>query len=307
MVIRGDSLDTPSWGTKDWFELLCDPNNPFGYIYHHKERGLQRRRFELYIQVLKPLVLNSRKKMNILDIGCALGDLTQKIYEINTQNFIWAIDISKNAINIASEKVKGVKFLVGALPSLDFKRGYFDIVCCFEVLYYLDQKSRILGLNNINSVLRNNGHLIIAGPLDGGKQYFDKQILITNLISCGFTVEKIHLINNRIYLYGETKIIRLIERLNFLGNIIRMSNKEYFIWIHGREQHKQLWLINRIKQLCLKYCIFKVFILFLTKLIIRILKKLISITIAPALLERITGKIMAASSATSIILVAKKV
>ena len=89
------------WGTKDWFEYMFDCGE--GDRWGHTWRGSQKFRYDLYIKILKTILPKSQK-IKILDIGCALGDFTERVYKLDQKNDIIGIELSKNAIIKLKEK-----------------------------------------------------------------------------------------------------------------------------------------------------------------------------------------------------------
>ena len=60
-------------GTKEWFESMFKNVGEEGDRWGHHWRGSQKFRYDRYIKILKT-ILPTKKKIKILDVGCALGD-----------------------------------------------------------------------------------------------------------------------------------------------------------------------------------------------------------------------------------------
>ena len=93
-----------TWGTKEWFESKFNNLDNFGDKWGHRWRGSQKFRYDLYIKILKS-ILPTKEKIKILDIGCALGDFTKRVWQLDPKNEIYGIDISENAIARVSKEL----------------------------------------------------------------------------------------------------------------------------------------------------------------------------------------------------------
>ena len=198
-----------AWGTKSWFENQFDNTDAKGDRWGHRWRGSQKFRYDLYIKILKS-ILPTKEKITILDIGCALGDFTKRVWQLDPKNKIFGIDISENAIARVSKEYPGMKFKVGSLPVLPFDAGTFDLILCLEVLYYLSPEDRIESLKTIKKALKTDGHLFFSGVLDGGVRYFAEDEII-ELISKYFNIEQIEYNYARIYTTIESKFLFLLN------------------------------------------------------------------------------------------------
>ncbi|MBI2830683.1 MAG: class I SAM-dependent methyltransferase [Chloroflexi bacterium] len=239
------------WGTREWFERMCDPScaDTTGDGWGHRWRGLQQFRYARYLKLLKPLVVRSDRQLDILDIGCAFGDFTEKVYALNPQNRICGVDISENAIKVVSERLPQLRFRVNALPALDFPAGSFDLVLCLEVLYYLDSAGRERGLDSIKRALRPGGCLVISGPLDGGKRYFKRDGILKLVAEKGFLVEKTQYSYNQMYASLERRLLATLNMVSHAEKLTNMSDKQYAAWLEGRKPGRRPSVINLARRL----------------------------------------------------------
>lgn len=93
----------------------------------------ERRKFERTIEAL-----DDRRYASALEIGCAHGVLTQRLYRLCDQ--LLAIDISQTALALAQQRLgtqPGLEFAQMGFPA-DAPRGLFDLCVMSEVAYYWD-------------------------------------------------------------------------------------------------------------------------------------------------------------------------
>ena len=118
------------------------------------------------------------QKINWLDVGCGLGFFTGRIHKINKEKIdITGIDLSLEAV----KKAKGInikwgggeQFDVGNLLEDDFKKsfGKFDVVSCFETLYYFKANEILLVINNLLSCVKKNAFIILSYHLPINMNY----------------------------------------------------------------------------------------------------------------------------------------
>lgn len=150
----------------------------------------------------------------LLDIGCADGTTTYKIYKEFPHLKITGLDFYKNAIDFAKKTKPQIKFICADAHKLPFEKNSFDAVCAIEVLEHLHKPSIVL--KEINRVLAKNGYLIIGQDTNSllfrivwwfwnkGKGHVwngshincvKPEILIKNLKKNGFSIEKVEYIN----------------------------------------------------------------------------------------------------------------
>lgn len=130
------------------------------YIKNYIQKASElNKRFLLRLHKIEQLKRGGR----ILDIGCGIGLFleTLTIYS----NYKWnsfGIDINKRLIEVASNKIKGVRFIQGSLQTKKFSEKYFDCITCFDVLEHdIDILNTI---KEIRRILKDDGLLVIQTP-----------------------------------------------------------------------------------------------------------------------------------------------
>lgn len=91
-----------------------------------------------------------KKFINILDAGCGEGYYSLKLdCEDKIKGNIFAIDIVKDAIKIASKEHSSVKWIVGDISNIPLKRNSIDVIINILTPSRYDEFTRILSDNGI--------------------------------------------------------------------------------------------------------------------------------------------------------------
>lgn len=137
-------------------------------------KAIDQYRYKHYIRLMERYL--KRKKRRILEIGCASGTFTEKLYYINTNNEIVSVDVACGAIEKAKERELPVDFRKDSLPKLHVK-GKFDLVLTFEVLSYIKEKTEE-ALDTIQKRMKQNGFWIMSVVVNEGESYFDEKEIV---------------------------------------------------------------------------------------------------------------------------------
>jgi len=144
---------------------------------------------------------------NLLEVGCAIGNFTQKI--INRKR-VCVVDIESNYINRANSNFKNYhnfQAIKCDISSCDISRQLpegFDTVICLNVLEHVENEKAALG--NMYNLLKEGGYLCLLVPAfncifgemdktDGHFKRYEKSALNKALQESGFRILKSKYIN----------------------------------------------------------------------------------------------------------------
>lgn len=292
-------------GTKEWFESLFDPKqNPIVDGWKIAWRGSQKFRYDLYTEILKH-VLPKNEKIKILDIGCALGDFTRRVWQLDPKNEILGIDISENAINRVSKEYPDMKFKVASLPALPFNESTFDLILCLEVLYYLNPEDRIKSLENIKKALKTDGYLFFSGVLDGGVRYFAEDEIIA-LISKYFDVERIEYNYLPIYTKIESKFLYLLNICDTIEMMLSISDEAFLKWCNEREDKRKAEKVKRCWRIINRIPFSRNIVKVINRLMSSIIRGMLSWKVPVIVSYKLTKLILGEKGKTQIIILGRK-
>lgn len=146
--------------------------------------------------------------INILDIGCGDGDITQNLIDFisnntkrKTQINIYGIDINASRINnckkLVKSKLKNIKlnFFVDDLTKKNyskFKKNFFDYCICSGVLEILSETKLHIFLKNLSKVVKKGIYIEdVAETFPGG---WPRHNLGYYLLKYDFKIKERHLI-----------------------------------------------------------------------------------------------------------------
>jgi ubiquinone/menaquinone biosynthesis C-methylase UbiE len=104
-------------------------------------------------------VTQERKSGFVIDIGCGNG---KNGIEFAKRNFdVICVDLSKKMVEIARRNAERngvkIKFVVADACALPFKDNSFDISLSIATIHHIPKDERIIALNEMKRVMKNNG------------------------------------------------------------------------------------------------------------------------------------------------------
>ena len=141
--------------------------------FHNKLQSNKKGRFEnIFYRALYKMfedfndyISNKAKNNIVLDYGCGIGSITEKIAKSQPQK-IFGIDISDVSINKAKNNSKGlnlnINYSVDNCESTKFNNETFDLVYGSGILHHLELK---VATKEINRILKKNGEMVFLEPL----------------------------------------------------------------------------------------------------------------------------------------------
>jgi len=105
------------------------------------------------------------KNKDVLDYGCGIGIVTEKVFNYEPKNII-GIDISDKSILIAKKRSEelnlDIKYQVQNCESTNMPSESFDIIYGSGILHHLDL---VKSTTELNRLLKKNGSMVFIEPL----------------------------------------------------------------------------------------------------------------------------------------------
>lgn len=151
-----------------YLNLLLNPDKSTNNPGDSKESLICRKNFlnQGYYDVILNEVIKCIKKYNptpndILDLGCGEGYYTAKMKAVFEDSNVYGLDISKEAINMATKYRKDIYWLVGNTKNLPILDQSIDILTALFTVINKDEIERVLNDNGyLVHVTANNYHLV---------------------------------------------------------------------------------------------------------------------------------------------------
>jgi ubiquinone/menaquinone biosynthesis C-methylase UbiE len=141
--------------------------------FHNKLQSKKKGRFEnIFYKALhnmyedfNSLVYEKANKKIVLDYGCGIGSVTEKVAKLNPEKLV-GIDISEVSINKAVESAKDLKlhieYSVDNCENLKLTENTFDLVFGSGILHHLNVEK---AMSEIRRVLKDSGEMVFLEPL----------------------------------------------------------------------------------------------------------------------------------------------
>lgn len=101
------------------------------------------------------------KKMVILEVGCGEGANIYNLQKMGYKANYIGIDNSVNKIEFAKQYVSRAEFIHGNALNLPFKKKFFDLVFCRDLLHHLCGQDRDKAIDEMTRVCKNSGRIAI--------------------------------------------------------------------------------------------------------------------------------------------------
>jgi 2-polyprenyl-3-methyl-5-hydroxy-6-metoxy-1,4-benzoquinol methylase len=160
------------------------------------------------------------KNSKILDIGCGIGIVPEKISKKAKEGHVWGIDISEENIWYSNKTIKrnNTSFLQCDIVT-EFKRlkefldEKIDILTMVDVIEHIPEKNRVDLFKNIEKLITNSGKVILTYPSpEYQKQLIykekDKLQIIDNIIEIDTLIKESSSAGLKLYHYSLESIWR---------------------------------------------------------------------------------------------------
>ena len=174
-------------------------------------------------------------KGNILDIGCAIGTITNAIHHFNKNGNTYGLDISEDAVAFAREKYPLCRFYNQSATKLNnFEDDFFDIIHAREFYPFTrtnDDEYQLEYLRLFYQKLKKNGLIIlqmVAKEKGFCNRFKDMKKEITGI---GYTdiIRKTTVPIKVVSLFGDSLSNRIIyNAVNYFSDVIKGRDIGYF-------------------------------------------------------------------------------
>lgn len=152
-----------------YINLLLNPDKATNNPGDSKESLIARKAYlnEGYYHIISDTVNHYIKEhtsnpLHILDLGCGEGYYTKRMKEsLGDENTYYGLDISKEAINMATKYTKDICWIVGNSKNIPVSDHSMDVICALFTVVNKEELKRCLADNGfIIHVTANPRHLI---------------------------------------------------------------------------------------------------------------------------------------------------
>lgn len=183
------------------------------------------------------LELLNKNGINILDIGCGEGYYTERLKEIldkkQVQNKIIGIDISKEAILVASKKNKEIEWIVASASNIPLENESLDFIICMFAKIIPEEKIRCL---------KKGGYLIVVST--GENHLLEmKEVVYENVRKDFYSPIK----DLNIFKYVETKNCKYKTHIKENESIKSLFNMTPYRWRSPKEGIERLFSLEELE------------------------------------------------------------
>ncbi len=159
------------------------------HIQHHINRMITGDSNSEFCDYVASTYMTQRNDVAALSLGCGTGNKELAWYRSGRISTLDAYDISKERIDVASERARGlgvqekVRFYVGDAFALQIPQGRYDLIIFEDSLHHLSPVKSIL--RNVDGWLSENGLLVLKEFVGPARfQWTDHQLqLVKSLLS----------------------------------------------------------------------------------------------------------------------------
>lgn len=133
----------------------------FDFLAPHYDKGIFGRiLFNIICRTVNSVDIKNGSK--VLDVGCGTGNLLYILERKNKNLKLHGIDISKNMLQTARQKVKKADIRSVSVMNLNkkFKKDYFDYIFCIDAFHHFTDHKIVM--KSFHKILNYNGKLVIT-------------------------------------------------------------------------------------------------------------------------------------------------
>ena len=142
-------------------------------IFFSKISGIYDPFFGKWIKKMQGKVIRIagvKNNSKILDAGCGTGNLLRYLEDYKKKLNLYGIDISKEMLEIAREKLEKSKLYLQSAEKLKFEDNFFNYIFSTDAFHHYYNPDKVM--KNFYRILKKNGKLLVADFNFGG--FFNK-------------------------------------------------------------------------------------------------------------------------------------
>jgi 2-polyprenyl-3-methyl-5-hydroxy-6-metoxy-1,4-benzoquinol methylase len=174
------------------------------YAQEYQEKFMDVSLYKDSLQVFCNLI--NKEDSKVLDIACGPGNVTQYLLSEKPGLIVLGIDLAANMISLARRNNSNATFQVMDCRSISNLTGKFDAVVCAFCLPYLSKEETHKLVNDISTLLNEQGVCYISTMEDDYKKsgyetgskgdqiymhYYEGDYLIDLVAKCNFKIEAV--------------------------------------------------------------------------------------------------------------------
>lgn len=143
---------------------ICDEyseSDPYN-VEQNITSDFHQRRILTTIELIRYVNCHHNENLQILDLGCGQGHITEKMRQVVLNAEFSGLDYSISSITYAHEHFPFIDFTVGDGHECPYSDGFFNIVVCNNLWEHVPDPMSLL--NEIKRILKSNGYLILSTP-----------------------------------------------------------------------------------------------------------------------------------------------
>lgn len=196
-ALRPETLGRGKQSRREYLQAITSKYETEDEPWNYSHRAGELLRYQMILQTIAEIPLNSRSM--VVDIGCSMGQLTQKLIRFSKN--IFALDISELAVRKAQSfcgnRTREAQFLVASSGALPFQDGHFDLALVADGLceWQLSEGEKRKTLVEIHRLLVQGGKAIFTDYLR--PKNFDDYI--QTIFESPLKIVKIRYLNDRLW------------------------------------------------------------------------------------------------------------
>ncbi|MBR3213848.1 MAG: class I SAM-dependent methyltransferase [Methanosphaera sp.] len=131
-------------------------------------------RYDEMIDALIKAIPFDKEDLRVLDLGCGTGNITKKVLERYPKAHVTCLDLSKNMLELAKEKLSGydsIEYVLGDFTIIDIIDNYDAIISSLALHHIPSDVAKLEMYKHIYAALNNGGVFYNADVIKAASKY----------------------------------------------------------------------------------------------------------------------------------------